>query len=482
MLSGRHPGRVGVVGNVYIELETGERRYCVWDPAPDAAVIGGGEELEGRSPRALRADALGDWMKRAWPRSRVFTVSGKDRSAVTLGGERPDAAYWFRRNGRPGFTTSRYYASELPDWVETWNQGLALRVPVEWVHATEPLPEQPTRGDDYPGESDSNRRTSPHPLRAEDPEEFVENLYGSPFIDDVTVAFARTLVEVENLGGGSETDLLAIALSGTDTVGHAYGPGGLESRDALQRLDRTLGDLLVYLEERTDGSLVVALTSDHGVLPLPEWLAETGELTCPVPGGRQGLISFLVAFYWELYWELSPWSWPGLWMNVSSQLTVDRQRAAEYGVSVERVVEVAENWLEAQPVIREAWTRHEIATGQDAFARLYRNSYDVKDGERSGDIALQVEPTCLLDYAGAGTTHGSPYLYDRAVPIVFWGEGVEPGRTSGPAATVDIAPTLAGRLGLTPPGDLDGRDLLTGSPVSKAPVRQSVPIAASPAR
>jgi arylsulfatase A-like enzyme len=58
-----------------------------------------------------------------------------------------------------------------------------------------------------------------------------------------------------------------------------------------------------------------------------------------------------------------------------------------------------------------------------------------------------------------GTTHGSPYLYDRAVPIVFWGAGVAPGRSEEPAFTVDIAPTLARRLGVAAPADLDGRAL-----------------------
>ena len=73
---------------------------------------------------------------------------------------------------------------------------------------------------------------------------------------------------------------------------------------------------------------------------------------------------------------------------------------------------------------------------------------------------MQFEETCLPDFHGEGTSHGSPYEYDRAVPIVLWGTGIEPGRIPGPAATVDLAPTLAGRIGVAIPPDLDGRDLL----------------------
>jgi hypothetical protein len=401
-------------------------------------------------------------MKAADPEARVFTVSAKDRSAITLGGRRPDAAYWMIRDGAPIFTTSRYYLDALPEWVRAFNRGdgsgLSSRVPPDWTHATEPLPGNSERIDDFPGESDERSRTSPHPVHAAADEDFADNLYASPYLDELTLAFARTLVEREGLGGRDRPDLLAISLSATDTVGHAYGPGSLEARDALLRLDASLGDLLTFLESRLGvDRMVVALTADHGVLPLPEWLAETGALECPLEGGRQGIIGSLLRLYAELHFELSPFSWPRPWVNVSGQLMVDRQLAIDRGVPIARVVAVAERWLEAQPVVREAWTREEIARGEDDFARLYRNSFDA---ERSGDLAIQLEPTCILDYGGAGTTHGSPYAYDRNVPIVFFGPGIAAGSTPGPAATIDIAPTLAARIGLAPPPDLDGRNLL----------------------
>ena len=48
-----------------------------------------------------------------------------------------------------------------------------------------------------------------------------------------------------------------------------------------------------------------------------------------------------------------------------------------------------------------------------------------------------------------GTTHGTPYLYDRAVPLAFLGAGVGSGRYPGGATPVDIAPTLAALSGLS---------------------------------
>ena len=90
------------------------------------------------------------------------------------------------------------------------------------------------------------------------------------------------------------------------------------------------------------------------------------------------------------------------------------------------------------------------------LATLYANSWDP---ERAGDLALQVERDCLLSRYPFGTSHGSPHAYDRAVPLIFYGPGVAAGQVTGPAATVDIAPTLANLLGVEAPQPLDGRAL-----------------------
>src|SRR4029079_8661732 len=59
-------------------------------------------------------------------------------------------------------------------------------------------------------------------------------------------------------------------------------------------------------------------------------------------------------------------------------------------------------------------------------------------------------------WAGIVATHGSPYDNDSNVPIIFYGPGFAPGRYTDFVRTVDIAPTLAARLGVTPMEKLDG--------------------------
>jgi predicted AlkP superfamily pyrophosphatase or phosphodiesterase len=458
MLTGSHPARAGIPANEFFDPESGAEVYCAFDPSPAAREIGG---ESGLSPDALRVTALGDWLKTARPESRVFAVSGKDRGAIMLGGARPDGAYWYRSGAPPRFTTSRYYRDALPDWVERFNgadpprDGFLAALPERWEHAA---PTRPLAPDDFAGEATRYSRTSPHPLRDPDLARFGEQLFLTPFLDEVTLDFARRLVEAEDLGGDAAPDLLGVSLSATDSVGHLYGPASHEADDALRRLDAALARFLGELETRTGGALVVALTADHGVLPLPEWLASAGQATCPEPSGRAGIRSIGLGLLRTMWWQLGPrLAWPSAWVRfANSQGLVDRSLAARQGVPVERAVALAKQSLERSPAIAHVWSEAEIASAEGALAELYRHSFVPG---RSGDFVVQPAEGCLVSSYDSGTSHGSPYDYDRRVPIVLRGPGIEAGPVPGPAATVDLAPTLAARLGIGVPPGLDGRAL-----------------------
>lgn len=479
MLTGRQPARTGIPSNTFIDVESAERVYCVSDPSPDAAVLGAEADADGRSPRNMWGTGLGEWMKEADPESRVFSVAGKDRAAITLGGHGADGVYWYRRGEPPSFTTSRYYRESLPDWALAWNgrnppsDGFLAGLPELWEHAAST---PAGRIDDFEGESTRYLRTSGHPVRDDEMEKLGEQLYFSPFLDAATLDFALRLAEEERLGEGDAPDLLTVGLSGTDLIGHLYGPFSVESSDALARLDADLGRFLDALEAQVGkGRVLVALSSDHGVLPLPEWLDAQDRNGCPAPDARTRLTWLGLRLFWRLHRSHSPLlSIPRQWIIIAgTQLAVNRRLAKERGVEVADVVETARRYFEALPAVRKAWTAQDIAEGDDELARLYRNSFVPS---RSGDLVIQLEEDCLIALEDVGTTHGTPYLYDRAVPLLFHGPGIAPARVPGRAATVDMAPTLARRLGITPPGDLDGRDLLAAAPApdpSPAPPQSS---------
>lgn len=482
ILTGHHPGPAGIPLNDFIDRESGRSIYCVGDDAPDARTLGpGGDEGEGRSPRQLRVTTLGDWLKASVPGSRVFAVSGKDRSAIMLAGQHPDGVYWAEPRPPGGFTTSRYYRAAMPEWAHGWfGEGAVdgeffAGVPERWEHPGG-VPPNGARIDDTPWEVGRFSRVSGHPLRTGDRKQILDQITFSPWLDTLTLAFAEALAEGEQIGRGPGTDLLAISLSATDTVGHLYGPGSQEARDALRRLDADLGRFLGQLERRAGtGGLVVALTSDHGVLELPEVLAHVGASECPVAGGRIDAKALGKRLEMAIAEAVEP---PGSppheerWIrHASLELSANRSLAAARGVAIERVIDVARHFLSKQPGVARVWTADEIARGDGPapFAALYKNSFDP---ERTGDLVIETVATCELSPYPTGTSHGTPHVYDRAVPLVFFGPGISPGVVRGRAAPVDLAPTLARLLGIEPPAGLDGKVLPLSDEEAPTPARR----------
>jgi hypothetical protein len=97
------------------------------------------------------------------------------------------------------------------------------------------------------------------------------------------------------------------------------------------------------------------------------------------------------------------------------------------------------------------WGPALAAGATTSTAALYRNGFFPG---RSADLIVVVKPFWLSGPVGQ-TTHGSPYLYDRAVPLVLFGAGVKKGHLPDAEAT-DVAPTFSRLLGIPPPSAARG--------------------------
>jgi len=458
MLTGVHPSRAGIAGNTYISRTAWKSLYCVEDSDDRTQEIGG---TKNRSPRALEVDTLGDWLKSANPDSRVFSVSGKDRAAIMMGGQHPDGAFWFNTD-MATFTSSGYYMTQLPDYVSAFNgePNVAWKLPPQWIH-----PAGDERIDDYVGEATEFLRTSGHPLGAGDADDVGEQIKASPYLDTLTIELALQIIEQEQLGQDAVTDLLAISLSAVDTVGHLYGPHSAESKATLANIDELLLALFNDLDKKVGaGEYLVVLSSDHGVADLPEWRQASGESQCPDTTGRIKPLRVFAGLFWNVFWQYTfPYGLPGALIKYNNgQIYINEEFINEHELDYGEIESYLRNQLADVDVIKHVWTRDQLYHSQTEEARLLRNSLVV---DRSGDLFLQAYPDCIARTEGTGTTHGSLYAYDRDIPLIFSGFGVTAGTVSGPAHSVDIAPTLASLLGLTPPINLDGR-ILSLSPTA----------------
>jgi len=456
LATGRHPSGHGIVSNWW------------FDPAASAEVYSVEDEEGETSPSRLLADALGDWLKAAVPGARVFSASAKDRSAVLLGGHRPDGAFWYdRETGR--FTTSGYYTGGAPAEEEAWAAAFHREHPPaeRFGTAWEPLPEVAAAAEalgvaslDF-GEADPWYEF-PHVLGGMAPapgEWFYGDLYASPFADLYLARFAAALVAGEELGADAAPDLLALSFSAADSVGHRYGPDSLEYADTLARLDRALGELLEAVDRRVglDRTLIV-LSADHGVASAPEIDAARGG-----PGRRagaaealcvQGLEAALVERFGLA--DAGDPAAPGRWVLPGPFFETAALEAG--GVTRAEAEAAAREHLEACPGVARVWTRSELespALPDHPLALAFAHSFH---RERSPDLVLQLEEGLLPASPTTAASHGSPYRHDTHVPWLVRGAGIAPREIPGRVATVDVAPTTAALVGLSVPEGVDGVD------------------------
>ncbi len=148
----------------------------------------------------------------------------------------------------------------------------------------------------------------------------------------------------------------------------------------------------------------------------------------------------------------------------SNGFFLDRRLAASKSIDPAEIESETRRLVELCPGVERVWTRTELANGasgagaddQDAeMRRLYLHSFHP---ERSPDLIVQLEPHTLPVMSPNVTTHGTPYAYDTHVPWLLRLPSAAGARVDAKIATVDVAPTVAGLIGLTPPADLDGED------------------------
>lgn len=462
--TGMHPAHNGIVGNQWFDRSENALVYCAEDTGSSLLDISEQDKSDGRSPRRMLVSTIGDWLKAHNPRSKVFGVARKERAAIYSTGHKADGAFWYDLNsGR--IISARYYYSAYPDWVTAFNEKrLTDTFFVEGWHKL--LPEEAyflAREDTFATEGDGVQSYFPHSFRsiknALPDAGYYRRLQSTPFVEKLMVEFAQALVQNERLGDDEATDLLFVGFSAADNIGHAYGPLSQESMDYFMRLDGYLGELLAFLDERLGPQhYIVALSGDHGVMPMVEELRRRGFDSRRISMRRFGAALQQAADSARTALGLTT---PLIQRVQGFSLFIDYNEALAKGIPPAKVEQTLRQALLRIPEIADVYTKTELLATNDMAAsrpylQAYRNSYHP---ERTGDLLLRLQKYYLLADS-LGTSHGSPYAYDTHVPMVIMASGLQPGKIRDRVRTIDLAPTLAELAGLVPPADLDGRSLL----------------------
>lgn len=405
-----------------------------WDPQKQRMVtsveddtttlVGSARPQPGASPHNLLSETLGDVLKLSTQgKSRVFSISLKDRAAILPGGFSADGVYWVDPN-TGNWITSTYYRAALPPWVQDINSRLQKEV---------------ATGKDSTGKA----------LPGKSPRE----LAATPAANDEEFNLARELIVQEHLGSGPATDLMAISLSANDILGHRVGPDAPEMQAMALAMDKQLADFFAFLGRQIGlANIWIALSADHGVAALPSVASKLR-----IPAANMDDARLRAQINDSLTTKFSPGhraeyvaevDYPVAWLNDSAFAGVHvREQEAEQAVG--------DALLAAG--LRSYFTRTQLARGEapnTPFGHKFLNSYS----PHGGWYVIGVPPPYYVG-SPSGTSHGTPYSYDTHVPLALYGVPFQPGTYRAHSEPVDLAVTLASLLGINAPSHAVGRVL-----------------------
>ena len=449
--TGALPATHGMIANAWWDRDSQQMVTCTADPNVKNSAYAGGSTRGGDSAWRMRVPAFSDELRfQSGGATRVVTFSLKARAAITMGGHKADAVTWFD-NG--SWVTSSAYGS-MPfvddfakahpakeDFGKRWE--LSLPRSSYWY-------DEKATGAVAPG---GWELTFPHSLSgkpgsSEADDVFFDQWASSPFADTALTKIAETAIDQLGLGKSGGTDFLGVSYSSVDYVGHAFGPRSWEIQDVLVRLDQDLAELFARLDAKVGrGNYVVALSADHGVVPVPEDMQKTG-----VDAG----VLHVPDIQGKIEKALEPYNYskPAIARIASSDVyfstgTYDRLKTDP--AALRAVLDA----IRSVPGVADVYRAEELLDRPATKSPIHAAEANGYLAGRSGDLLIVPKPYWLASSTPAGkardygTGHGTPYNYDQHVPILLMGYGIKPGEYLSHVTPADIAPTLASLCGIT---------------------------------
>jgi hypothetical protein len=439
LFTGAYSNGHGIVANEWWDPAKKKMVTSVEDDATKLiGVTDEGKGKPGASPHNLRADTLGDELKLATQgKSKVFSVSLKDRASVLPGGFAADAAYWIEPKSG-AWITSSYYRPDLPKWAQDFNS--ANRAAKYWDR-------------DWKSNNGDLLRSTAHRKGKDGGDAgFYEVIGSTPYGNEYELEFAKELVVYENLGTGQVTDLLSISLSPNDILGHQVGPDSPEMAAMALALDRELADFFTFLGHRVGlADTWIALSADHGVSPLPDAAKKLRIPAANLGAGKlAGQINSTLAVKFSGHAaSYIKFDYPLAWLDQDAF-------AAAHVKESDAEIAVGETMKQAG-LLLDYFTKSQLAEGaapNTAFGKKFLNSYSPEGGWYVMGV-----PQIYTVGSATGTDHASPFTYDTHVPLAFYGLPFHPGMYRMHSEPTDMVVTLASLLGINAPTHAVGRVL-----------------------
>jgi len=399
--TGTTPAYHGIIGNSWYDRELGNYVGNVMDS--NEKIVGSlNENPNGTSPINLTATTITDELRlRSKFKSKVVSISIKDRAAILPGGKSANAAYWYSWDSSPGyFVSSSFYMKKVPKWVAKFNK---LGKPDAYLNKTwntlYPLDTYTASSPDdnkyEPSLGGKPSPTFPYDFKAMRDKVKASGteyrlLWVSPDGNTLLTEFAIAAIENEELGTDKYPDILNVSYSITDVIGHTFGPQSVEMEDIYLRLDKNLGELFAALDSKVGkNNYVLFLTSDHAAIPVVSYLRENkldGDIA-RIGQYNHKLNSFLVAKYGE-----------GSWIENfdGNQVYLNKNTVDEKKLLLPVIQQEVADFLMTQKGVYLALTAHDLQTQtyEEGLRKMIQNGYYPK---RSGDVLLSYNSGTIIN-------------------------------------------------------------------------------------
>lgn len=450
--TGSVPAIHGMTGNDFYIEKTGKLMYCTEDST--ATTVGSNSTAGKMSPKNLLVSTITDELKLATNfRSKVIGVALKDRGAILPAGHAANAAYWFD-DMSGNWISSSYYMKELPAWVQDFNKQKLIEkyLTQQWqtLYPLSTYTQSSADNSPYEGAFRGEKApVFPHDIPVIKGSDF-NTIRNTPYGNTLTLDFAKTAIEKENLGKNAFTDFLTVSCSSTDYLGHQFGPNSVEVEDCYLRLDKDLASFLQYLDQKVGkGNYLLFLSADHGAAHNPQFLIDN-----KVPAGLWPSTATMTALNERLEKKFGQKriviSFTNYQVHLNNPLIAAsnldeaaiRKDCVEFLKTIDGVVTAIDmNDVRSAPIPQK-------------LVEMIINGYHPL---RSGCIQIVLQPAWYSGSSKTGTTHGSWNPYDAHIPLLWYGWKIKHGATNRETHMTDISATLAALLHIQMPNGCIGQ-------------------------
>lgn len=446
--TGRVPAESGIVLNE-LPVEKSMKRMSVFrDESTKLVGPDGVRDRAGSSAARLLVPTVADRLRAARPDARVLSVSLKDRAALLPAGKKPSHAIWFDAT-EGSFVTSTAIEASFPAWAAPSGDARAIAqaraktwTPLDaaWLAAH-------AGKDDAPGEGDLDGfgTTFPHVAKSN------ASFRATPAADEAILSIALAGVAAEH--DPKKPFLLLLSMSTSDVIGHLFGPSSWEAWDQLRRLDAALSRFLDALEAKV-GRVDVVLSGDHGNLAMPEARVPypsscVDPLERPLCKGGARLMPEKLRD--DIEDAVDGVLGAGDWIagvsdgyvfltSAARALDADAQKKLYgamlealmrgHGKEIQAVIDTRDLARTCPEVIAKARKAPDRARAGEDMLTLVCRSFRADAG--GGELYIVPKHGSFFDgeiVPGKGSSHGTPFLHDRTVPLLVRGRGADAGST-----------------------------------------------------